>query len=50
MQRNEVPESDVEDDINRLSVFKHQGQPIGTVSLQMLTDPEYKAAMKTYVY
>ena len=45
MQRNEVSKSDVEDDIDRLSIFKHQGQPIGTAGSRMLTDPEYSAAM-----
>ena len=45
---NEVLESNVEDDIDRLSVFKPHGQPIGKARSQMLTDLKYKAAM-TYV-
>ena len=48
LHRNEVPESNVQEDIDRLSVFKPHGQPIGKAGSRMLTDVEYKAAM-TYV-
>ena len=48
LQQNEVPESNVKDDIDRLSVFKHQGKPIDTVGSRMLMDPEYNVAI-TYV-
>ena len=48
LHRNEVPESNIEDDIDRLSVFKRHGQPLGKAGLRMLTDPEYKASI-TYV-
>ena len=48
MQWNKVPESDVEDDIDRLFVFKYQRQLIGTAGSRMLTDLEYKEVM-TYI-
>ena len=45
---NEVPESNIESDIDRLSIFKPHRQPIGKAGSWMLTDLQYKVAI-TYI-
>ena len=49
LHRNEVSEFNVEEDIDRLSIFKPHGQPIGKAGSRMLTDLEYKAAMTYFL-
>lgn len=45
MQRNEVyGDDDDSDDVDKLSIFKHSGRPIGASKTRYLTDVEYAAA------
>ncbi|XP_055959774.1 uncharacterized protein LOC130014845 [Mercurialis annua] len=48
MQRNEVCEMDVDDDVDRLSIFKPKGRPIGASRNRYLDDAEYNAA-RSYI-
>ncbi|XP_050229104.1 uncharacterized protein LOC126678246 [Mercurialis annua] len=47
-QRNEVCDIEVDDDVDRLSIFKPQGQSVGACRKRYLEDPEIVAA-RTYV-
>ncbi|XP_055961834.1 uncharacterized protein LOC126681490 [Mercurialis annua] len=48
MQRNEVCEMDVDDDFDRLSIFKPEGRPVGACRNRYLDDAEYVAA-RSYI-
>ncbi|XP_050233356.1 uncharacterized protein LOC126681844 [Mercurialis annua] len=48
MQRNEVCEMDVDDDFDRLSIFKPKGRPVGACWNRYLDDVEYVAA-RSYI-
>ncbi|XP_050222148.1 uncharacterized protein LOC126672242 [Mercurialis annua] len=44
IQRNEVCDMDVDDDVDRLSIFKPNGRPVGACWNRYLDDAEYVAA------
>ncbi|XP_055962307.1 uncharacterized protein LOC130015688 [Mercurialis annua] len=48
MQRNEVCEMDVDDDFDRLNIFKPKGRPVGACRNRYLDDAEYVAA-RSYI-
>ncbi|XP_055960503.1 uncharacterized protein LOC130015062 [Mercurialis annua] len=49
VQRNEVCEMDVDDDFDRLSIFKPKGRPVGACRNRYMDDAEYVAA-RSYIF